>query len=137
MKSLFIFTALILASCGGTNNPTEPANPPNPPTNTADPADTATWSAWSQWTPATASSNIRQLTQNRTRTCQVAINGNADNPAPNCSSAIDGGNTSATQTIANPDYKPDSIDTASWSDWSQWTPTTVVSNDPTNTANSY
>ena len=125
MKSLFIFTALILASCGGTNNPTEPANPP---TNTADPADTATWSAWSQWIPATASSNIRQITQNRTRACQVAVNGNADDPKPNCS-AIDGGNASATQTIANPDYKPDSIDTASWSDWSQWTPTTVVRTD--------
>ena len=125
MKSLFIFTALILASCGGTNNPTEPTNPPNPPNNTTDPADTATWSTWSQWIPATASSNIRQLTQNRTRICQVAVNGNADDPKPNCS-AIDGGNSSDTQTVNNPNYNP--ADTASWSIWSQWTPAIASSN---------
>ena len=126
MKSLFIFTALILASCGGTNNPTEPTNPPNPPTNTADPADTATWSTWSQWTPTTVVSTDLKIYQTRTRTCEVMENGIADDPQPNCS-AIDGGNSSDTRLITNPNYNP--ADTATWTVWSQWTPTTAVRTD--------
>ena len=125
MKSLFIFTALILASCGGTNNPTEPTNPPNPPNNTTDPADTATWSTWSQWTPTTVVSTDLKIYQTRTRTCEVMENGIADDPAPNCS-AIDGGNSSDTRLITNPNYNP--ADTASWTVWSQWTPATASSN---------
>ena len=83
-------------------------------------ADTAIWSAWSDWTPTTASSNIQQLTQNRTRTCVVTPIGNTDNPAPNCS-----GSTTDNRNIINPDYdanNTDALDTAAWSGWSQWSP---------------
>ena len=108
---------------GGNSSDTQTVNNPN-----YNPADTVTWTVWSQWTPAIASSNVQQITQTRSRTCEVIENGIADDPQPNCS-AIDGGSSTATQTITNPNYDADNsdpIDTAAWSNWSQWSPATAT-----------
>ena len=92
--------------------------------------DIAAWSVWSEWTPTIASSNVQQINQTRTRTCQVTVNGSiTDDPAPNCS-AIDGGSDSDSRTIANPNYdagNTDQVDTATWTAWSEWAPATATS----------
>ena len=119
---------------GGSESQTQSVDNPdydaNNGANNSDPADTATWSAWSQWAPATAASNIQQIIQTRTRTCQIMINGNADSPAVTCSGgAVNGGSESQTQSVDNPDYdasNSDPIDTATWSVWSQWTPASTT-----------
>ena len=46
----------------------------------------------------------------QTRECVVTVVGTADNPAPSCN---DNGDTSQTQTIAN----PLAADTAAWTAW--------------------
>ena len=107
-----IFTSLILASCGGSTPTPDPT--PDP---TSDPTDTATWSSWSQWSPATnTDTSVISIIQTRTRSCDIAINGEADNPAPTCA-----GSASETRTITNLSSK---VDTATWSVWSQWSPAT-------------
>ena len=104
MKLLIILVTIILASCdNGSDNA----------------ADTASWSAWSEWTPTSnTDTSIINITQSRTRNCIVSVNGNADNPIPNCSGSTSTIETQ-TQTISN----PLAADTASWSAWSEWTPT--------------
>ena len=69
-------------------------------------ADTAIWSTWSQWSPAAnTDTSAINFTQTRTRTCQVAVVGIADAISPTCSGGFgNGASTSATQTIANPNY---------------------------------
>ena len=68
--------------------------------------DTAIWSNWSQWSPAAnTDTSFISFTQTRTRTCQVAVVGIADAISPTCSGGFgNGASTSATQTIANPNY---------------------------------
>ena len=108
VKSLALLMLAMLVGCGSSNT---------------DPNDTASWSSWSSWTPATANSDIKQLTQTRTRTCQIVVNGTADSPAPICS-----GSNSDTQVVVNINYDPnDPNDTAIWSSWGSWTPTTATS----------
>ena len=102
MKIILILTTLLLASCGGgdTAAPT-------------DPADTATWSDWTQWSPADNSdTSVINITQTRTRSCNVSVNGSADSPVPTCS-----GSTEQTQTENQNAVNPLAADTAQWSEW--------------------
>ena len=78
-------------------------------------ADTAAWSAW---TPTNnADTSIVMITQNRT--CEVIVNGDADNPAPTCEGGASNGD-SQTRTIVNPlaTNPTNPTDTATWSAWS-------------------
>ena len=121
---------------GGSESQTQSVDNPdydaNNGANNSDPADTATWSAWSQWAPtSTTDTSVMTITQTQTRTCQVVVNGSADNPAATCSGGVaDGGSESKTRTIANPVYIAptitDAADTATWSVWSQWTPASTT-----------
>ena len=63
------------------------------------------------WTP-TNNVNTSVIDIIQTRECVVTVVGTADNPVPSCN---DNGDTSQTQTIAN----PLAADTA---DWTIWTP---------------
>ena len=74
-------------------------------------ADTAAWSAWTPTNNTDAS--IVMITQNRT--CEVIVNGDADNPAPTCEGGASNGD-SQTRTIVNP--LSTEADTAAWSAWS-------------------
>ena len=97
-------------TCTGSNTETRTiANP----SATTDPADTATWN-WSNWTPANnADTSIITITQMRSGTCKITVNGTADNPPPTCT-----GSSTETRTITNP--LSTEADTAVWSAWSQW-----------------
>ena len=98
-------------TCTGSN--TETRTIANPSATTTDPADTATWN-WSNWTPANnADTSIITITQMRSGTCKVTVNGTADNPPPTCT-----GSSTETRTITNP--LSTEADTAIWSAWSQW-----------------
>ena len=95
-------------TCSGSNSETQTVTNPLA-------ADTATWDAWSAWTPSDSNTDtsVIDITQTRTRKCNVTVNGVADDPAPTCS-----GSNSETQTVTN----PLAADTATWDAWSAWTP---------------
>ena len=110
-------------SCSGTAPPSETRIIDNPLA-----ADTVAWSVWSQWSPASDSNtSVMTIEQARSRSCNITVNGIADNPVPTCS-----GSSSQTRTTTNPNYMDtgssstgtiDTADTATWT-WSLWTSTT-------------
>ena len=74
-------------------------------------ADTLTLGAWSDWTPTNnANTSILEITQTRNRSCEVVVNGTADNPALTCT-----GYTSETQTVINP-LAADTLTLGAWSE---------------------
>ena len=81
---------------------------------TNDPTDIATWSDWSQWSPANnTNSSVITIKQTRTRSCDITVNGNIDEPAVTCI-----GSDKETRTTDN----PLAADTTIWSNWSRWSP---------------
>ena len=73
-------------------------------------ADTLTLGAWSSWTPTNnANTSILEITQTRTRSCEIVVNGNIDEPALTCT-----GYTSETQTVINP-LAADTLTLGAWS----------------------
>ena len=96
-------------TCSGSNTDTRTIdNTTYNPGNT-DTIDIATWSTWGEWTPANnTDTSVITIEQTRTRTCNVAVNGIKDNPAPTCS-----GETSETRDVTN----TLAADTATWGEW--------------------
>ena len=96
-------------TCSGSNTDTRTIdNTAYNPGNT-DTIDIATWNTWGEWTPANnTDTSVISIEQTRTRTCNVAVNGIKDNPAPTCS-----GETSQTRDVTN----TLAADTATWGEW--------------------
>ena len=84
---------------------------------TTDTTDIATWSTWSQWSPPASNTNtsIIVIDQTRSRTCEVSVNGIADDPAPICI-----GDNMQARTATN--LLSQEEDIAVWGTWSQWSP---------------
>ena len=94
---LVAIAAVILTACGGGGG-----------SGGGDAADTASFGNWSAWSPASGAVTERQITQTRSRACNVRINGVRDNPAPSCrdgNTTIAGGDLQMQeQTIDNPAF---------------------------------
>lgn len=73
-------------------------NFPNP--NFIDPVDSASFSEWSDWTYDTNNTTDEIIQAQRTRVCEITINGLQDNISPQC----DGATTEIDQNFTNPNY---------------------------------
>ena len=108
-------------TCSGSNTDTRTIDNTDYNPGNTDTIDIATWNTWGEWTPANnTDTSVITIEQTRTRTCNVAVNGIKDNPAPTCS-----GETSQTRDVTN----TLAADTATWGEWTPAnnTDTSVIS----------